>query len=503
MSSLKLNRLAVHDVSVEGRRVLFHIPTTGLFDLDAIGSAVMDMFREQEWVSSADLRRRFDGHYTAEQIQEVIEEFLTLDILHENNFVMRPDFPKLNITDFPLSTVVLNVTTGCNLSCTYCYKEDLDKPSEARWMEYETAVKSIDLLFKEANSRDQVNVVFFGGEPLSNLSLIRQVVDYAETKGATEGKRVDFSLTTNATLLTPEIVDYLDAHRFGISVSIDGPKSYHDLRRKSVGGKGTYDVVSEKARMLLARYKSRPVGARVTMTAGVTDVVAIHEHLKYDLGFAEVGFAPVTSGDTEIFNLSGPELVEVFTGLKALGVSYLEAALAGHNNGFSNMHQLMTDLYEGTKKALPCGAGVGLLAVDHEGGLNLCHRFTGSDVPTYGDVTAGIDKAGLGAFLEKAVDRADTGCATCRIRNLCAGGCYHESYARYGDPTHPTYHYCDLMRDWVDFGIHVYSTLMERNPGYFDRHVTPRNPNARHHIPGAVELGMANLGMGNLTTGGT
>jgi uncharacterized protein len=336
-------------------------------------------------------------------------------------------------------------------------------------------------------------VVFFGGEPLSNLGLIKAVVDYAETKGKAEGKKVDFSLTTNATLLTEEIVDYLDAHRFGLAISIDGPKTFHDLRRKTVGGKGTYDTVSEKVRMLLSRYKSRPVGARVTMTAGVSDVITIHQHLKNELGFAEVGFAPVTSGDMDIFNLSGPELAEVFAGFKKLGIDYLEAALQGRNNGFSNMHQLMTDLYEGTKKALPCGAGVGLLAVDHEGGLNLCHRFTGSDVPTYGDVETGIDKVNLGKFIEEAADREGTGCATCRIRNLCAGGCYHESYARYADPQHPTYHYCDLMRDWVDFGVYVYATLMEKNPEFFERHVTPRSIKGGSYAQG---MGAGGLAMG-------
>ena len=232
------------------------------------------------------------------------------------------------------------------------------------------------------------------------------------------------------------------------------------------------------------------------MTAGITNVVDIHHHLKDDLGFAEVGFAPVTSGDMEIFNLSGPELADVFDGLKKLGVEYLDAALKGRNNGFSNMHQLMTDLYEGTKKALPCGAGVGLLAVDHEGGLNLCHRFTGSDVPTYGTVESGIDKARLGAFVEAAADRTDTGCATCRIRNLCAGGCYHESYARVGDPLEPTYHYCDLMRDWVDFGIYVYATLMERNPQFFESQVMPRQ------LKGGSYARSRELGMGSLNTGG-
>ena len=334
MSGLRLNRDVVHEVWVGDRRVVFHIPTTSLFDLDGVGGEVMDLFRERDWVEEEDLRSRFEGRAGVDDVLGVVEDFLALDIVSGSG-VAKPDFAPVSIENFPLSTVILNVTTGCNLGCGYCYKEDLNAPSAARRMEYETAVRSIDLLFSEGHARDRVNVVFFGGEPLSNIGLIRQVVDYAEAKGQAEGKIVDFSLTTNATLLTPEIVDYLDAHRFGIAVSIDGPKAYHDLRRRTVGGKGSYDVVAEKVRMLLGRYKSRPVGARVTLTAGVTDILAIHRHLKDELGFAEVGFAPVTSGESEIFNLSGPELAEVFAGMKALGRDYLAAALIDRNTGFS------------------------------------------------------------------------------------------------------------------------------------------------------------------------
>jgi uncharacterized protein len=134
----------------------------------------------------------------------------------------------------------------------------------------------------------------------------------------------------------------------------------------------------------------------------------------------------------------------------------------------------MTDLHEGRRKSLPCGAGVGLLAVDKRGDLNLCHRFTGSALPTFGNVQSGIDAERLGAFLSRASDREGTDCSTCRIRNLCAGGCYHESYVRYGDPHHRTYHYCDLLRRWVDFGIRVYTEITARNPGFFSTHIEPR-----------------------------
>jgi uncharacterized protein len=226
--------------------------------------------------------------------------------------------------------------------------------------------------------------------------------------------------------------------------------------------------------MLLSRYRARPVGARVTLTHGITDIDTIWDHLFNTLGFHEVGFAPVTAGDVDTFNLDGDELKAVFDNMKKLGEKYLASALRNESIGFSNLHQLLTDIHEGTKKALPCGAGVGLVAVDHAGGINLCHRFTGSDLPLFGDVKQGLDKPGLSQFLNQRIERNDAGCNTCRIRNLCAGGCYHESYAHYGDPVTPTWHYCDLMRDWVDFGLSVYTRILDHNPAFFDQFLAPR-----------------------------
>lgn len=138
------------------------------------------------------------------------------------------------------------------------------------------------------------------------------------------------------------------------------------------------------------------------------------------------------------------------------------------------MHQLLTDIGQGTKKAVPCGAGLGMLAVDKEGDLHLCHRFVGSDQPTYGNVDKGIDVPRLAEFIETAQDRSNYGCKTCRIRSICAGGCYHESHIRQGDAFAPVYHYCDLMRDWVDFGIEAYTRIMQANPSFFRSHIEPR-----------------------------
>lgn len=471
-SVLNLVQDNLHELRVGDTRMLFHIPSSSLFALDPLTETLIDRIRRQSLSAEAlidGLRHDFD----AGEVADTIRELVALEVFDDGR-PASPTSPAPVFSRFPLTTVVLNVNTGCNLSCTYCYKEDLDKPSAGKKMSFETARDSVEMLLRESPDEPRYTVVFFGGEPLSNLALIKEVVAYCEARFAELGKKVDFVMTTNATLLSDKTIDWLDAHRFGLSISIDGPEAIHDRNRLTVGGQGTYQTVRSKAERLLSRFKARPVGARVTLTHGTTEIEKIWDHLFNELGFAEVGFAPVTSGDISTYNLSAEELVEVFAGFKRLGQRYLEAALEGRNIGFSNLHQLITDLHEGHKKSLPCGAGLKMLAVDYKGELNLCHRFTGSSLPTFGDVKNGIQREQLGGFLTQQLDRSNTGCASCRIRNLCSGGCYHESYARYGDPSHPTYQYCDLMRDWVDFGIEVYSHIMASNPAFIEQHISPR-----------------------------
>jgi uncharacterized protein len=472
---LAWNRSNGHLVQDQNEAYLLHVPTTAVFGIDDLAVAVIGECRRPGGASIEELVMRLASRFAPERVRTLAEQLRTLEMLQPQDSLKPINPASVKVSNYPLSTLVLNVNTGCNLSCTYCYKEDLEKPAAGRRMDFVTAARSVDLLLKAAEGRERINVVFFGGEPLTNVPLIQQVTSYAEAESARAGKAVDFSLTTNATLLTPALIDYFDAHRFGLSVSMDGPQALHDKHRRSVGGRGTYAVVARKVRMLLERYRSRPVGARVTLGGGNVEVEAIHAHLRGELGFHEVGYAPVTSAADASHALSNEELVSVHAAFERLGENYHQAALRGMNNGFGNMHQLMTDLHEGRRKSLPCGAGVGLLAVDGEGDLNLCHRFTGSDLPRFGNVASGIDSARLSGFIEKALDREGTHCQSCRIRNLCAGGCYHESYARFGDPHHRTYHYCDLLRSWVDFGVRIYADIQRRNPRFFTQHLEPRS----------------------------
>ncbi len=469
--TVKIIEPNAHQFTVDDRDMIFHVPTSSVFEADSLTRNILNKIsRGQELSADTEIQQ---AETDAVEIFDVVNELNQLKLI--GNAESKADNPAIqSLSSLPLTTLVLNVNTGCNLSCSYCYKEDLDTPSNGQKMTFETAKQSIAQLLKESPDQKRYNIVFFGGEPLSNMALIKEVVAYAEPLFWGLEKTIDFSLTTNATMLNEKIIRYLDEHRIAVAVSIDGPKAIHDKNRITVGGKGTYDAVRKSIQQLMEGYSARPIGARVTLTKGVTDIDGIWDHLFNDLGFSEVGFAPVTSGDISYYNLSDEELVQIFENMKALGRKYIDAAVEGKSIGFSNMHQLLTDIHEGTKKALPCGAGAGMVAIDHSGGVNLCHRFTGSDLPLFGTVFDGIDTKGLSEFLEQRMDRTKKGCDTCWIRNLCSGGCYHESYARYGDPQHPVYHYCDLMRDWIDFGLKAYVEISAANPTFMDTFIAPR-----------------------------
>src|SRR5262245_6054150 len=210
-----------HVVRFGDRAMRFHVPTTALFELDELGAAVVDIAQRSAQRDVAAFIDALEGRFESHQVRDFVDRLAQLEVL-QGDGTARPVNPRrVDVESYPLSTIVLNVNTGCNLGCTYCYKEDLQIPSRGERMNFATASRSVDLLLAQAAQRDRIGIVFFGGEPLTNMPLIREVVDYAERTCDEAGKRVDFSLTTNATLLTPEIIEFFDAHRFGISVSMD------------------------------------------------------------------------------------------------------------------------------------------------------------------------------------------------------------------------------------------------------------------------------------------
>ncbi|MHB8667119.1 MAG: quinohemoprotein amine dehydrogenase maturation protein [Burkholderiales bacterium] len=464
MGTLQVQRHNYRTAGPSGRRVLLHVPTTSVFELDRVSRDLLALFEQGEAISADAVKARFDGKFAPGEVCDALDDFLALGVVAPGRKFYNP-VPHA-VKSAPINTLVLTLTTGCNLGCSYCYREDLDTPKAARLMKPETALAAIDLLFRQAADQQRVGIVFFGGEPLTRFAALRELTAYAERKAAQAGKQVDFSLTTNATLLTGEMIDFFGAHRFGIAVSIDGGELEHDRRRITIGGKGTYKLVAANVKRLIEARMPRPIAARVTLTRDCTGVMRAYRHLHDELGFAEVGFAPVTAAGDSPMALEAAQMRLVLDGMKELGRDYVLEAKRGRQHGFSNMNHMMLDLWRGTRKTLPCGAGLGLLAAGTDGTLSLCHRFTGTDVGVFGDVTNGVDLEKLGRFIG-AAQTLHAACGECPARAVCAGGCYHEAYVRTGDPLAPTFEHCDFVREWLQFGLDCFGEISAANPDFF------------------------------------
>ena len=467
-----------HRFEAAGQPYVYLVPSAAIVGLDPAADMVMQVLTVGRQTRDQ-LVALASGIFTAEEIDSAIRELLTMRAIGPTGITERPSPKILPLTPVPLTTMVLNVTNQCNLACTYCYEYGEDKivdttnGKQPKFMSFETAKQSVEFMLKEAGDNPMAHLTFFGGETLLNFPVLKQTIAYARQRAAELGKDVDFSLTTNATLLKPDVITYLVENQVGVTISFDGPPEVQDKFRVFHNGSGSYDIVAPKIRELLKRHRTRPVGARVTLTSGNLDVRERSTTTsREELGFREVGFAPVTTSPNRSYALDEAGYTHMLAQFTSLAEDFKDAAIAGRYHGFSNVKETIEEIHKGMSKAYPCGAGIGLMGVSTSGDVALCHRFAGSDAHKSGTVADGIDRAAQAEFLDRHHLNNKTDCSTCWARPVCSGGCYHEAHTRYGDTTKANLHYCDWIRAWTDVCLKVYAEIAERNPAWlaqFDR----------------------------------
>ena len=464
----------VHPFLAAETPFLYLVESGAIVDLTPTAASAFALIRDRAATRQDVVQALVSKGYEPDEVREALDELDQFGAILDR--APRPPAIQEPAENFPLQTMVLNLTNQCNLSCGYCYEFGEDKVAtpegKPKFMSWEIAQSAVDRLFIDSAGRHAIHVTFFGGETLMNFPLLERVVAYANEKAAAEGRSIDYSLTTNATLLNARIIQFLAENSVGVTVSIDGPKEMNDKLRVFANGKGSYEIIAPKVKELLAAHKTRPIAARVTLTAQVRDVVTIFRHLREEMGFHEVGFAPVTTSPQRLYAIGPSGLDQVLEQFRALAYEYRDCALKNELHGFSNVSDTLNELHQGINKSHPCGAGLGLVGVGPSGDISPCHRFVDSDTHKLGHVDTGIDRAVQKDFLKRGHIGSKYDCHSCWARPLCAGGCHHEAFVRYGDTGHPNLHYCDWIRGWTDLCLEIYGEIAVKNPqflSHFDR----------------------------------
>jgi len=367
----------------------------------------------------------------------------------------------------PVRALSLAVAQKCNLGCTYCYAQHGSFGGADSSMSIDVAKASVDRLLQDAPPGEKVSLAFLGGEPLTNRAVLQATTRYAAERAAAAGTEIAFALTTNATLLTGEDADFLDRHGFSVTVSIDGGRDAHDLLRPFKSGRGSYDRVVERSKLLLSRAPRRcRVTARVTVTPSNLGLRETLDEL-VELGFDGVSFSPVLKSPTGSGQMDARELDAMLAQLIACGEEFERRIRGNEFYPFANIIGTLRRIHRPNRDAYPCGAGGGYLGVSAKGDLFACHRFVDDAAGAMGNVADGVDATQQQRWLSERNVHAQEPCRACWARHLCGGGCHHEVIHR-GRPA------CDYIRGWLHYCLGAYGRLIEAAPPLIDQVLDPQ-----------------------------
>lgn len=358
----------------------------------------------------------------------------------------------------PLHALSLAIAQKCNMGCTYCYADQGDFGGPTKNMSLETAFKAIDLLLKDCPEGGKAQLTFLGGEPLMNRQAIREAVIYAETVAKQKNIQVNYSITTNGTLVTESDAVFFEEYGFSVTISLDGIGKDHDLNRPMKGGKGSYDRIIQNIRPLLSLQKKMQVSARVTVTPENTNLPDVLDEFIH-MGFHGVGFSPLLRSSNGQNEMNQEQLSVMLENMIACGLNFEKNVLAGKRYPFLNMVNALKEISKGTHRPYPCGAGAGYMGVSADEDLFACHRFVNEDIGKMGDLNKGVQPELQNNWLASRHVHTQEPCSQCWARYLCGGGCHHEVIEK-GRPA------CDYIRSWLFYTIQANERLSRLKPNW-------------------------------------
>lgn len=417
--------------------------------------ALYEEFNQDEIVSKL-------PQYPEKEILEVCEE---IHALKEAGQLFTEDVYRDAIIDFKqrktvVKALCLHIAHDCNLACKYCFAEEGEYHGARSLMSYEVGRKALDFLIANSGNRVNLEVDFFGGEPLMNFQVVKDLVAYGRSQEKEHNKKFRFTLTTNGMLLTDEVMEFANKEMANVVLSVDGRKEVHDFMRPTRNGKGSYDLIIDKFKKMAELRNQTNYYVRGTFTHYNLDFSKDVLHLA-DLGFKQISAEPVVAPDTQPYAIKEEDLPKLFEEYDLLAREMVEREKAG--KGFNFFH-FMIDLTGGPclyKRLSGCGSGTEYLAVSPDGDLYPCHQFVGMEEFKLGNVDTGIEKKELVDEFKLCNVYAKDKCKDCFARFYCSGGCAANAYNFHGNLLDAYDVGCELERKRVECAIMIKAALAD------------------------------------------
>lgn len=449
----------VHQYKLNGYNIVLDTCSGSVHVVDEVAYDIIEMYKnksEKEIITAITAKYANNDDVTVEEVKECLEDIRALESdkklftadVYEN---MAFDFKKNNTI---IKALCLHVAHTCNLNCSYCFAAQGKYQGERALMSFEVGKQAFDFLIANSGNRVNLEVDFFGGEPLMNLDVIKQLVAYARTQEPIYNKKFRFTLTTNGVLVDDDVIDFANKEMHNVVLSLDGRKKVHDNLRKDYSGNGSYDKIVPKFREFVKRRAGKNYYMRGTFTHNNVDFTEDIFHM-LDLGFKELSMEPVVCSPDDPYALTEEDLPKLFEQYEILAKEMIKRKKAG--NGFTFYHYML-DLTAGPciyKRISGCGSGTEYMAVTPWGDLYPCHQFVGEEQYKMGDVWHGVtDNAVRDEFkLCNAYARAE--CKDCWAKLYCSGGCAANSYHATGK-IQGVYEYgCELFKKRIECAVMI------------------------------------------------
>ena len=405
---------------------------------------------------------KYGEDITAENMKDVFED---LDELEENGTLFTVDVYKEGVIDFKkrqtvVKALCLHIAHDCNLACRYCFAGEGEYKGDRSLMSLEVGKKALDFLVANSGNRRNLEVDFFGGEPLMNFDVVKELVAYGRELEKTHDKHFRFTLTTNGVLLRDDVIEFANKEMDNIVLSIDGRKEVHDHMRPFKNGKGSYDFILDKFKKVAESRNQQKYYVRGTFTHYNLDFVKDVLSLA-DEGFEQISVEPVVAGPEEPYAIREEDIPQICEGYDELAKEMLKRKKEGR--GFNFFHY-MIDLSGGPcvyKRLSGCGSGTEYLAVTPWGDLYPCHQFVGEEEFCLGNVDDGIVNTEMRDTFKLCNVYAKEECRNCFAKFYCSGGCAANAYHCHQDINKPYEIGCELQRKRVECAIMLQAAYAE------------------------------------------